>query len=540
MILAVVTITLAMTPGLNKDSLIIPKQIIAFCLALFLIPITFKNIKLILANQYNKILAIITLLLLIDGSFILFNSTSPLEQLIFGRMGRGLGFITFLTAIVIVIASSIILKVENLDLLLKGIVSAGIVTSLYACLQFFKLDIFKWDSKTNGIIGTLGNPNSLSSFAAMILLPGVVIFWYSKFRVTLVIILTSILFFTIFISRSTQGYIGAISAILLFLLIFIWYKNKIYFFSLSLISIFMGIVAIYGMLGHGPLSYYLYKASVQSRGDFWRAALTTGNSHPWFGVGFDSFGDFSLKYRDSITASHSFAEYTDSAHNFYLDYLAIGGYPYLILNVLLTALALRCFLVILKSQKTFNPKITALFCSWSVIQLQTVINTQTITFISWNALISGAIIGMTKGVIQHPESNPSYAEDLKSTNRTHLSSLVLVIVGLIFMFPYFNSDRLIVKASNTGNGDLLIKAATSYPQSSTKYSQASQALLESGLPVPSLFLAQKGVQFNPNSVSLWALILINQNASVVDRQNARIKILELDPFNKEVKNFVIQ
>ena len=302
----------------------------------------------------------------------------------------------------------------------------------------------------------------------------------------------------------------------------------------------MGIVAIYGMLGHGPLSYYLYKASVQSRGDFWRAALTTGNSHPWFGVGFDSFGDFSLKYRDSITASHSFAEYTDSAHNFYLDYLAIGGYPYLILNVLLTALALRCFLVILKSQKTFNPKITALFCSWSVIQLQTVINTQTITFISWNALISGAIIGMTKGVIQHPESNPSYAEDLKSTNRTHLSSLVLVIVGLIFMFPYFNSDRLIVKASNTGNGDLLIKAATSYPQSSTKYSQASQALLESGLPVPSLFLAQKGVQFNPNSVSLWALILINQNASVVDRQNARIKILELDPFNKEVKNFVIQ
>jgi O-antigen ligase len=539
-ILAIVTITLAMTPGLNKDSLIVPKQIIAFCLALFLIPITFKNIKLILANQYNKILAIITLLLLIDGSFILFNSTSPLEQLIFGRMGRGLGFITFLTAIVIVIASSIIIKVENLNLLLKGIVLAGIVTSLYACLQFFKLDIFKWDSKTNGIIGTLGNPNSLSSFAATILVPGVVIFWYSKFRVTLVVIIISVLFFTIFISRSTQGYIGAISAILLFLLIFIWYKNKIYFFSLSLISIFMGIVAIYGMLGHGPLSYYLYKASVQSRGDFWRAALTTGNSHPWFGVGFDSFGDYSLKYRDSITASHSFAEYTDSAHNFYLDYLAIGGYPYLILNVLLTALALRCFLVILKSQKTFNPKITALFCSWSVIQLQTVINTQTITFISWNALISGAIIGMTKGVIQHPESNPSYAEDLKSTNRTHLSSLVLVIVGLIFMFPYFNSDRLIVKASNTGNGDLLIKAATSYPQSSTKYSQASQALLESGLPVPSLFLAQKGVQFNPNSVSLWALILINQNASVVDRQNARVKILELDPFNKEVKNFVIQ
>ena len=118
--------------------------------------------------------------------------------------------------------------------------------------------------------------------------------------------------------------------------------------------------------------------------------------------------------------------------------------------------------------------------------------------------------------------------------------LTYLVQVVIISFPYFNSDRLIVKASNTGNGDVLIKATTSYPQSVTKYSQASRALLESGLPVPSLYLAQKGVEFNPNSSSLWALILINQNASIVDRQNAKSKILELDPFNDEVKNFLIK
>ena len=126
-IFAVVAITLAMTPGLNKDSLIVPKAIIAFCLALFLIPITFKNIKVVLANRYNKILVAIALFLVIDGSLILFNSTSPIDQLIFGRMGRGLGLILFLSAIVILIASSIIIKIENLDLLLKGIVLAGLI-----------------------------------------------------------------------------------------------------------------------------------------------------------------------------------------------------------------------------------------------------------------------------------------------------------------------------------------------------------------------------------------------------------------------------
>jgi hypothetical protein len=293
------------------------------------------------------------------------------------------------------------------------------------------------------------------------------------------------------------------------------------------------------MLGHGPLSQYLYKVSVQSRGDFWRSAIATGNSHPLFGVGFDSFGDYSLRYRDEIAASHYFVEYTDSAHNFYLDYLATGGYPYLFLNILLTILVLRSFLIIQRSNKTFDSKITALFCAWLVIQLQAVVNTQSITFISMNALISGAIIGIAGTLSQASQFKPDSV--IKSTNFTkvNFSSVLLVIIGLIISFPFFNNDRLIVKESNTGNGDLLIKATTSYPQSVTKYSQASRALLESGLPVPSLYLAQKGVEFNPNSSSLWALILINKNASIVDRQNAKSKILELDPFNSEVKNFII-
>jgi O-antigen ligase len=536
---SVVAITLAMTPGLNKDSLIVPKLIILFCLALFLLPITLKNISVILTDRHHRILAILVLILLIDGTLILVSSTSPIEQLIFGRMGRGLGFITFFSFIVILMASSIIVKIDNIDFLLKGIVLAGLLNALYVLLQYFKLDVFKWDSKTNGIIGTLGNPNSLSSFIAMILIPAVVIFWYSKRRILLAVIFLPIFLFSIYASKSTQGYIGFIVVVLAFSLIFIWYKNKIVFYLLSLASVIMGVIAIFGMLGHGPLSYYLYKVSVQSRGDFWRSAIATGNSHPLFGVGFDSFGDYSLRYRDEIAASHSFVEYTDSAHNFYLDYLATGGYPYLFLNILLTILVLRSFLIIQRSNKTFDSKIAALFCAWLMIQLQAVINTQSITFISVNALISGAIIGIAGTLSQGSQFKPDSV--VKSTNFTkvNFSSILLVIIGLIISFPYFNSDRLTVKASNTGNGDLLIKATTSYPQSVTKYSQASRALLESGLPVPSLYLAQKGVEFNPNSSSLWALILINKNASIADRQNAKSRILELDPFNNEVKNFLI-
>jgi hypothetical protein len=39
LIISAITVTLIITPNLNKDSLIIPKVIILFCIALFLTPI---------------------------------------------------------------------------------------------------------------------------------------------------------------------------------------------------------------------------------------------------------------------------------------------------------------------------------------------------------------------------------------------------------------------------------------------------------------------------------------------------------------------
>jgi hypothetical protein len=324
----------------------------------------------------------------------------------------------------------------------------------------------------------------------MILIPTIVHLWNSKHRWISLILVTPILVFTIYISQSTQGYIGSSAAILGFILIFLWYKNRLLFIPLALSSLLSGLVAIFGMLGHGPLSYYLYKTSVQSRGDFWRSAFTTGNSHPVFGVGFDSFGDYSLKYRDQVAASHPFAEYTDSAHNYYLDYLATGGYFFLLLNILITSLVLGSFFIIQKNLKSFDKNITSLFCAWLVFQLQCIINTQSLTLLTWNALISGTVIGVAGSFSQKVISTPVATRKLNVLNPI---SLFMLVIGLIFMFPYFNTDRQMIQAGNSGNGDLLIKAATSFPESVVKYSQASRALLESGLPAPSLSLARSGM-----------------------------------------------
>ena len=62
LIFGVMTITLIITPGLNKDSLVIPKVMVFFCLALYLVPTILKSLKGSLANPYIKKLTILVFL----------------------------------------------------------------------------------------------------------------------------------------------------------------------------------------------------------------------------------------------------------------------------------------------------------------------------------------------------------------------------------------------------------------------------------------------------------------------------------------------
>jgi hypothetical protein len=87
------------------------------------------------------------------------------------------------------------------------------------------------------------------------------------------------------------------------------------------------------------------------------------------------------------------------------------------------------------------------------------------------------------------------------------------------------------------DANLVMNATTSYPESTVRYSLIGQELLSSGLNVQALEVARSGVKFNPNSAALWSLILVNPIATLDERINAKSKIIELDPLNKEVRNF---
>ena len=525
--------TLILTPFFNKDAMIIPKLMVMFTLAMFLLPVIYVNRHNFLKNKLLKFFTYLNLILLLQSSIVLILSSAPIEQQVFGRTGRGLGLITVISLSVSSLVFAILIDKNSPKKLLLGLIISGFVSSLYSIFQSFGIDFLKWDSKTNGVIGTLGNPNFQSAFAAMMIVPSF-LYWLQKGNELYLSLLLPIFFlYTIYRTQSTQGILAAVFSVLVTLIIYTFYKNKILFIITCISTLLGGFFAVAGMLNVGPLSDVLYKVSIQSRGDFWRSAFTTANAHPFFGVGLDSFGDYSLKYRDLTAANHSFAEYTDNAHNFFLEQAATGGYVFATLNSLIILLVLFSFFTIQRNDKKFEPIVVSLFAAWVAFQMTSIVSPGSLSSMFWNALISGAIIGRAANI-----SNDSLdTSQERSISFKVFPSFALAVLGFSSLLPLFNTDRIQLLGMNNKNANLVIESTLRFPESTVRYSLIGQELFNSGLYVQALEVARSGVDFNPNSAGLWALILVNPSATLEERNNAKSKILDLDPLNQDIRNF---
>ena len=488
----------------------------------------------LLIENKGRILIFLSSLIFLQMLIVMKTSSAPLEQQIFGRTGRGLGFITEASLLIILISAAQLIKKEGLSLLQLTLVLACFISSLYSVAQRFNLDIFDWDTKTNGIIGTLGNPNFQSSFAAMAIVPTFVYFWGKKNTKNYAYLFILPLLAILYISESTQGYVATLASGFVFGIIFFWFKNRKVFFGLLVFFIGSATVALAGMLNKGPLSSYLYKLSVQSRGDFFRTSITVANDNPLFGIGLDSLGDYYLMYRDERTAS-SVGEFTDNSHNLFLNYATTGGYPLALLQTLVILLVVFSFFQLQKDIGIFDRNLSAIFCSWFCYQLQSFISPANIPMLVWNALISGSIVGLSLRNINDKTSE----KRIEKLEFSRPFSIFLLFIALVITYPYFNVDRQQLRSARAGDGNLALISAKSYPESTIRYSRIGQEFIKSNLPMPALELARSAIEFNPNAPSAWALILVNNYAPKEERIKAKQEILRLDPFNKEIRNLVI-
>ncbi len=535
-----IIVTLAATPWINSDALIIPKIISLACLASFLLPTLIMNYKTFLTDRKIKLLLILCVVFIIQMVMAMLISKAPFEQEFFGRTGRGLGFITYFSLVVIMLYTAININLSDLTKIFQGLLFSCLLSSAYSIFQFFGVDFSDWRTQTNGIIGTIGNPNFQSSFVAIAFVPGIVYLWSRKYRSFLISGAIFILLFTLYICESTQGYIALASSLAVFILLKLWFsKSKLIFTATLIPTILTGLIAIAGMLDKGPLSYYLYKVSVRSRGEMWQTANSVIKSNPVFGVGLDSLGDYSLMYQNEKTAN-GIAEFIDNSHNFFLQFAATGGIILALCYIGIILLSLHSFFVLQKRIGKFDRNVAALFAAWISFQLQSLISPAVIPTLVWNFIFFGTFIGLSNQsnlkteLVQERTSKRINNATKKSVNGAGVISALLAFVLTI---PLFNADKLTRQADIKKDALLAVKAAKAYPESVIRYNLLGAGLYESGLYDLSLEIGRSAVKFNPNSYQTWILILVNPRATNEERNKAKEQLMKIDPFNKYIKNY---
>jgi len=347
----------------------------------------------------------ITRLLYLVAAFVFFSLLATVfanyhQTAIFGDTQRRNGFISYVSLAIVIIATSIFVRLFNIKNLYLITYFVGTISVLYALMQTTDNDFIEWNNGYNPIITTLGNPNFA---AAVMAIMGVIAFssaFNKDFKLNyriFSILLTASLLFSIYRSNARQGLLSYILGIGLFLIIWLYGKNKKLAVFSSLVGIFFVIIAILGMLQSGPLEKYLYKPSVTLRGYYWQAGIEMLKSHPLFGVGMDSYGYYFKEYRDfTYPLNYGFNLTSSNAHNTFIQFFATGGIFLGLAYLVLNGYILKRAIFALKNFSGSNRLIVAgIFSAWVAFHAQSLVSIDNLGISIWGWVLGGSIIGLS-------------------------------------------------------------------------------------------------------------------------------------------------
>jgi O-antigen ligase len=423
--------------------------------------------------------------------------------------------------------------------ILKLIFLASLIIISYALIQLIGLDPFRWDTINIKMFSTLGNPNFLSAFLACSLVP-VLVFGNAKLcslkapikRLLLGIILTSFVL-VIYLSRSNQGLVIAFVTTIIFVILYNFKNNNIKLSFLSfIIFVSVSIIGILGTLRVGPLSSILYKSSVTSRGDFFRAAFKMGNDNWIHGVGIDGFGDYYLSYRDVRAANRQNAEYVDSSHNYFLDIYSNLGLMSLCIYILMIILTFKNFIMLIKSVQ-FDAITVSIFVFWIGVQIQSLISPTNLVFLVYNFAFAGIMLNFSK-----IKSTQFSLSDSPRSFKNYTSMALGLIIGLAVLSPFVAKDRSLLLAQKGTSLEAVILATESFPQSIVTYNRILTILAKTNeYPEVMLQLAREATRFNERTVPGQFTILVNQKSSTSEKWDAYNMLIKIDPHNSIISEF---
>jgi len=518
------------TPFYSFESINLPKFVVLIffgCAAFIYVSLNFKRTLLTLP-KISKILIfgfIATYLLVFTAS------DTPWQQQLYGRENRRNGLLTYFCLILVFIIFHSLPYKKHLKDFINRLAFAGVLVVSYSALQLLGVDPFKWDSVNLHFFSTLGNPNFLSAYIAIVVIPILSLIYYSFISLPFfvrnfsIFIALAIMLYLIYRTFSYQGFISLFASLSAFVLVILYKTKKWIYLVVSLFSVIAGTsIALAGTLNNGPLAKTLYKGSVTSRGDFFRSAMNSGNSNILNGTGFDSFGDYYLLYRDAKAGERFGGEYTDSAHNYFLDLYATQGFFGLAFYVLLTLITLISFAKLFKSKESSSLTVI-LFSSWVAVQVQSLVSPTNFLFSILIFSISGFVIGGT-----------IFIEESRRVKSNYLPMSLGIVLALVISISAISRENRILIANQKSLPEEYINALEMFPKSTVGYSRAINLFSQAGFEDKALEISKKAIRFNDRSPVAHLIIFTSPLSSQEEKIKAYETLLELDPMNPNLKN----
>jgi hypothetical protein len=558
----------------------------------------------------SKALVVLAGLFLLASINAIVNSSAPLTQNIYGAYGRNTAFLTYLLLIFVILSAVVLRTNKSFTTLIYGLFAAGLVNVIYCGWALLFGDFIPWNNPYGNILGTFGNPNFIGAFlglfaASMVAysfksglhigfkLLSVVVFEISAIEIYLsnaiqgrVVVAAGLAIVGFYLVRSNPyfsvaniGYIFLFvalnafgfavyevinpnstlpqfrPAVLLAIFGFFLLRSKFQFkvpfaqVGYTILVTITGVVALLGALQIGPLTKFIYKTSVSLRGEYWQAGWNMGTDHPLTGVGFDTYGDWYRRARDSqALVLPGPNTTTNAAHNVPFDVFAFGGWPLFVAYLGILALSVIAIIKVTARNRTYDPIFVTLTTAWVCYQLQSIISINQIGLAIWGWLFGGALIAYE--IATRPTavevSSPSQqtgprVKKKKQQSETIFSSTLIAgvgaVVGLLVAVPPYSADakwRTAITSQDARKVEEALVPTYLNPENSYKYANAAQLFEGSKLFDLAYKYAKIGVEFNPDNFDAWKVLHFVSSSTPEDKALALENMKRLDPNNPNV------
>jgi hypothetical protein len=495
----------------------------------------------------------ITFVFVIVSLLVLFQSQAPISQSLYGVYGRNNGFVLYVSLCLLLVASLSISSIRHFRYAIFALIFAGLINVGYGLWVMAFGDFIGWNNQYGDLLGTFGNPNFIGSFFGMfssVLFAGALSRELGKKWRILAVLLLPLVFMTIMDTKAVQGkvlFVGA-AGIALFFYVRDKFVSQLWSHAYISVAISGFIFALLGTLQKGPLSSILYKESVSLRGEYWYAGWETGIRNPWFGVGFDSLGDWYRKSRrESALTLPGVDTVTNAAHNVYLDLFAFGGWPLLTSYVALVSYTIFSIVKFIKLNKKYDFTFVTFVSVWVCYQLQSIISINQVGLAIWGWVTSGLIIAYVnlndrKGNDVNLGKNKRVINN-RNTQREVIFSQKLItglfaVVGLLVAAPPISADmrwREAQLSQDVNKVEAILKPSYLNPLSTNKLVNTVGVFETNGFYDLAHKYALEAIKFNPQSYETWRLMTLLTKASKVEKERAFQKMAELDPLNPNIQ-----